>query len=327
MDDLYKWHTVRTNIHTLEIKTDSQLNATQILKQYADTDPETAARVNSCINTKASRMNANAEKIGRTFILNLNKWDGDNLFLHSEFMEKLRIMEKVLGIGGKYSVVRCDLKFDSADLEFYERNKKLVRLMLMAIAYGKKVRNVWRAEDGVTLEQRSFKINASSFDIEYYDKRIESEGTDPSKARLEMRFTGDMEPERLEDSLEARMMDLYMHTGAEQTDENAWCIDVSPILTQCNEVLLREWNTGKYRNLHGFVDQKNLQEVLFTRGQLAMLISRIARESDGAVKVTDTQKWIDNHNARYGKIEFVRAETVNAFWECLMDAQTRYFSN
>lgn len=313
-------YTVRANIHTIEIATEETINVTQILADYGKQCPEQSEAIDRCINLKVARGKQTVKKCGKSFILNLNKWDGENICLYSEFNEKLQMIMNILGIAGKYKIVRADLKFDSTDPEFYERNKKLVRLILTVIANEEKVKNFWRAEDGATLEQRSLRVNASSWDLEYYNKTIESNGEDVAAARLEYRYSNTKDGIKiLADTFEIRMTDLFMSMIDEDNE-----ISVQGTLEKCNQQLLKYWESGKYKNLHYFVSQERYQEIMFTRGQLAALIARIEQREG---KETNTRKWIDNHNRRYSKLDFVRAEDIADFWECLRNARIKYFSN
>ena len=208
---MYKKYTIRANIHTLEIRTDVKVDVSARIRGYAIKDPEKAEAVNRCIEGKFTRGNQNAEKNGRYFILNLNKWDGNNIYFFSEFVERLKDLEEVLHIKNKYKITRFDLKFDSSDPESYEENSKLFRLLMALLAEVMNVRNYWKAEDGATLEQRSIRLNSCGWDLEYYNKAIESNGEDEAKARLELRLMDSQNGfEDLQKAIEARMDAFYL---------------------------------------------------------------------------------------------------------------------
>ena len=321
MGKISNLYTVRANIHTFEIETFEKINVTKMLEQYARDELETAKRINACIKATNNRFGRGA-KTGKRFILNLNKWFGTDIFYFSEFTEILKTITDVLGIGGNYKIIRCDMKLDSTDDEFYERNKKLVRLMLTAVANGYSLKNIYRAEDGATLEQRSFRVVASNWDIEYYNKNIESEGKDPSKARLELRLMNNKNGiTDLQNAFGSRLTDIFLHMGDGET------ADLLPVLEQSNEVLFDKWVEGGYKNLHIFLEQRNLQEIMFTRSQLVMLIERISASGLLDKKITNIQKYIDNHFNRYSRITFVNESQMTEFWQGLIDAKDNYLAN
>lgn len=321
-----KAYTIRANIHTIEIVTDKRINASQQLKRIEESgtaiDREIAKKIRACI-----RGGTGLER--RKFILNMNKWSGDNknTWNYAEFMENLATLTKYLEIENAYTITRVDMKFDSSDPKFYEENKKLVRFWMTAIADGTEQANMWLSLDGRTLEQRSFKLWADdrSFELEYYDKDLESFGKDPSKARIEFHIMGKFAPEQLQEAINTRIDDLWLnHTGV-ALDDDCYDLSLKPTQERQNAALINLWKSGNYKNLHRFIEQDRVREVLFTRGQLVLLLSQLARDTELNISIVNPQKWIDKHNNRYGKIEFVKESDIDELWKCLEDAKQCYF--
>lgn len=321
-----KVYTIRANIHTIEIMTDKRLNVNEQLKRIqesgAASDQAIVKKIRECIR-------GNTSFTQRKFILNMNKWNGakENIWNYAEFMENLATFTKYLGIGNAYTITRADMKFDSSDPKFYEENKKLVRFWMTAIADGTEQANMWQSLDGRTLKQRSFKLWASdrSWELEYYDKDQESSGRDPSKARIEFHIMGKFAPEQLEAAINTRIDDLRLnHTGI-ALDDDCYNLSLEPTQERQNAALIGIWKSGSYKNLHRFIEQDRVREVLFTRGQLVLLLSQLARDTEANIAIKNPQKWIDKHNNRYGKIEFVKESDIDELWQCLEDAKQCYF--
>ncbi len=330
---VYKAFTVRANIHTMEILTDNSINASKLLREYkqngTDEQADTARRIDSCIEMASFRGRSNAEKNGRNFILNLNKWYGEkeNIWFYSEFVEILETVATYLNIKGRYVIKRVDVKFDSSDSDFYEENKKLVRFWMTAIADGMKEKNMWQAWDSKRLRQRSLKLwgKDRSYEIEYYNKEMESNGTDQSKGRLEFHFTGKMTIEKMTQAIDARLANLQCKTGV-PLDTDEWTTSLEPTKDSINATLMELWKNAQCDNLHRFIERDAVQEVLFTRQQLVKLLCQIAEESNGTISMSDPEKWIDKHNKTYGRIQFVRDRDIDDLWNCITDAKDIFFS-
>lgn len=315
---MYKKYTIRANIHTLEIRTDEKVDVSARIRGYAIKDPEKAEAVNRCIEGKFTRGNQNAEKNGRYFILNLNKWDGNNIYFFSEFVERLKDLEEVLHIKNKYKITRFDLKFDSSDPESYEENSKLFRLLMALLAEVMNVRNYWKAEDGATLEQRSIRLNSCGWDLEYYNKAIESNGEDEAKARLELRLMDSQNGfEDLQKAIEARMDAFYL---AMVGDDGKF--DVDRVYQKANEALLKYWKTGRYRTMQRFLAQERFQEILFTRRQLIILLNKMVPSEK-----RNGNRWIDKYCKTHGSFGFVQRGELAECWESLLVARDNYFAN
>ena len=318
--------TIRANIHTIEIKTDKKINVKEKINQIQEggvaRDQTIAKKIQDCIRGTIGYKR-------QKFILNMNKWNGsrENTWNYAEFMENLATLTKYLGIENAYTITRADMKFDSSDPQFYEKNKKLVRFWMTAIADGTEQENLWQATDGRTIEQRSFKLweSSNSWEIEYYNKDLESSGKDPSKARIEFHIMGKFAPDKLETAINTRIDDLRLnHTGI-ALDDDGYDQSLKPTQERQNSALIALWKSGNYKNLHRFIEQDRVREVLFTRGQLVLFLSQLARDAETNVSITNPQKWIDKHNKTYGKIEFVKEADVNELWQCLEDAKQCYF--
>lgn len=330
-----KDYTVRANIHTMEIKTTQKINVSKILEDIAKSgNGELAARINKCVTINTTKINPKAPKYGQTYILNLNKWykDGSEIYLYSEFTEILKQITTALGIEGCYNVSRVDLKFDSSDPNYYEENKKLIRLVINQMSDSLNKPNVWISTDSHTLEQRSLQWRTNSEQLEYYNKRLESNGESPTAARLELRLVNRIKfnkdanrSEGIRDIRAAFEAELYKLMWA-VVDPETGKPDVAMTYTRSNEKLLDYMKKENYTSAIEFLRQREFRELIFTRPQLKQFL-RMTYSEDGA----KVDEWIRNHVDRKGsklsKRDFCDARDIPKFFNCLMTASEKFFQN
>ena len=305
-----KMRSILANIHTMEIKTENAVDVGKALDKYVLTHPsekETAEKVGRCINTEISRINKNAKKMGKTFILNLNKWYGEheNIYLYSEFCEVLQIVTDALGITGRYKITRVDLKFDSQDPNYYEVHRKLFYLLLRDVQHKTNERNFWIGTDAKTMRTRSIRIiRNGAFEFEYYNKEIESGGEDPAAARFEIRaISGKNGITNIRDCM--NMLYEEWQAGKYTFDKTA-----------------KEWQRDDYKHLYQFLDNERISDRIFSASMAIDLIQKIY----GGTK-TQAAKRLENYNNSRGKLITYRQNMTIHLVERLEDAAQRYFDN
>ena len=327
-----KTRSILANIHTMEIKTENAVDVGKALNKYVLTHPsekETAEKVGRCINTEISRINKNAKKMGKTFILNLNKWYGEheNIYLYSEFCEVLQIVTDALGITGRYKITRVDLKFDSQDPNYYEVHRKLFYLLLRDVQHKTNERNFWIGTDAKTMRTRSIRIMRNgAFEFEYYNKEIESGGEDPAAARFEIRaISGKNGITNIRDCIDAKIRLLKSSIDDEQD-----------VIVDCLNMLYEEWQAGRYtfdktakewqrddyKHLYQFLDNERISDRIFSASMAIDLIQKIS----GGTK-PQAAKRLENYNNSRGKLITYRQNMTIHLVERLEDAAQRYFDN
>lgn len=316
MTSTYSVYSVSANIHTLELTILGELNIDETISSYAQKHSEDINnadlwRVQKCI--RSIRTNKIKDKFLTVITLNLNKWDSQNIWKYSEFCAVLDRIKKILGIESRSKLTRIDLKIDSEDPNFYEQHKKVASLLLAdrRVLNGK-IPNFWRAWDEDSLENRSIRLQKASFEIEYYNKAIESGGKDPAAARFEIRIIDrvhgiDSAPDGFRDIL------LELKEGIAKEPE---------VLAAYNDVLYKKWQTGNYKRPDWFFMQDRIAEYIFTRSQADELMARIRNET-----MEQGHKSMANYNTRKRKISFLTKRETSHFLRMLTSAVEKYLKN
>ncbi|MCH1982840.1 hypothetical protein MCG98_09710 [Ruminococcus sp. OA3] len=159
---------LRGSIHTLTIKSNG------IVTNVDDA-------VKRCITSITTTNNG----LRTSSKLNLNNLTGD-INTYPDFLTALDTVTAGAGIH-QYDLVRVDMRFDSSDDDHYIKYAKLNRLLISMLACAYHVRNCYKTVDLFTEQQLSVAIKNDDFEVENYDKRAESGGTDTAKSRLEIR--------------------------------------------------------------------------------------------------------------------------------------------
>lgn len=102
------------------------------------------------------------------------------------------MLDKITAEAGieNYYVERADMRFDNYDADHYHKFAKLNRYLISLLAITYNVRNTYKTDDLWSSDQLSVCIKSRWLEAESYDKNKESGGTDPAKARLELRTKG-----------------------------------------------------------------------------------------------------------------------------------------
>ena len=325
--------TISANIHTIEIRTETELDVEKALNLYRLTHiaPDSEiAQANNCINTEISRINKNTKKTGRIFILNLNKWYGEhyNIPTYSDFCETLTKLTDMLGITGRYIITRADLKFDSPDTDFYDGYFKLFYLLISDVQRKIGELNFWIGTDAKSLRYRSIKlIRNGAYEFEYYNKAIESHGEDPAAARFEIRVIN--RKNGIPDLCECFNGKLSFLGSAILEEE-------SNVIESYINALCREWKSdrlqldmttdrltrGGYKYLYQFLDNEKVSDRIFSRPMCTELLQRIT----GCTK-EQAEKRLENYNNSRGKMITYRTNGTTKMLEILKDRARRYFDN
>lgn len=122
----------------------------------------------------------------RTHItINPNALNGD-IWSFSEYEKSMQEIINRIGIS-EYRVSRADLRLDSLRPDFFKNYWKLHRYLISALALEYGVRNRYKTEDLISDDKLSLSVKGRGFQIEFYDKRAETNGADIVMARLEER--------------------------------------------------------------------------------------------------------------------------------------------
>lgn len=323
----------KANIHTIEIRT-NYLNVTEIIedirkgKRNEDnafySGELLADKINRCIDTEYSRLNFYADKYGKTFILNLNKWhdDGTEIYSYAEFDMVLTQIMDALGID-KYTITRVDLKFDSEDPNFFEDNKKIIRLVMAEISYKLKIKNFLMFINAQTLKTGSIKLQSSGMEIEYCDKTINQNDASNVCARLSLRLKNNAKGF---DNLGYEFTNKLNKLKDAVVNPETGKPDVATAYLRCNENLLSYWKDGNYTSAIDFLRHDRFRELIFTRKQLREFL-RLTYSTDDLKIEGWIKNNVDRKKGKLTKYDFCDARNIPSLCDCLMMASEKFFQN
>jgi len=228
--------------------------------------------VKACIYPRPEKQNSGKETITRSKI-NPNKLMGE-IYTFSEFQTAMETILSGAGIT-EYRTVRVDMRFDSYDATHYRKYAKLNRYIISALAVTNKMYNTYLTRKLFTEEQLSVATKNSYFEIENYDKDVESHGRDKAKSRLEIRS------KRLLEQAED-IPTLYKENWSRKLDKAIANMEL--VHAKYNEALENEYKSQKdqtprrFRKLIDFLMQN--QERIFCKAQLVDLLTRIGENDD-----------------------------------------------
>lgn len=307
------------NIHTLEIVTEDELNVDEILAPYLNSNNEEvkdeAERVSKCVSTLGSRRRNGAVRKGYHFIINVNKWDGEheNVWTFSEFKKRVLTVLKDLNITrGTFKLTRVDLKFDIHEPDSYERNKRIMFLLMADLQHMTNDKNFWIGEDAETLGRRSVTLKKKNgYEFEFYNKAIESGGKDWAVARFEIREINNAEGNGIK---AACLSNLHMIGNALEEERE--------VIEEYTDMLCEEYERRKPKKIYHFLDDTKVTDRLFTSSMLLLLIQKIKKCSlDQAKKVRE------NFYKSRGNLNLNRAGDSSRVYDSMCEAADYFFNN
>ena len=234
---------------------------------------------------------------------------------YSEFVEKMNFILNSLGADlSELDVIRADFCFNSTDKTTYNSYQKLHRLIISCLAKAYKYKNCYVSCDLWDFERLSVAIKKDDSEIENYNKDRQSEGTDESANRLELRS------KRMSGtSIEYQFMTKWF----ERLDKARKCFDDVQMESNNHLEKLYKKDLAKppkernYLSLNAFLLQ--YKEAIYTRKQMIDLVSRF-EEVKNPTKKAD--KFKENH-----KIEYFSQKDLDYIIQVLKDKATEYFSS
>lgn len=234
---------------------------------------------------------------------------------YSEFVEKMNFILNSLGADlNELDVIRADFCFNSTDKTTYNSYQKLHRLIISCLAKAYKYKNCYVSCDLWDFERLSVAIKKDDSEIENYNKDRQSEGTDESANRLELRS------KRMSGtSIEYQFMTKWF----ERLDKARKCFDEVQMESNNHLENLYKKDLAKppkernYLSLNAFLLQ--YKEAIYTRKQMIDLVSRF-EEVKNPTKKAD--KFKENH-----KIEYFSQKDLDYIIQVLKDKATEYFSS
>lgn len=243
-------------IHTLEISHNGVAFAKSI-------------ETERCINSKFSRIYPHEGITREWIVLNPNRYYERYITTFSEFKNVLSQILHDLDIE-EFKIIRVDFRIDDEE-DTYEQLLKFNKLFALLYASKYKV-NRYQSFDPLTLEGLAISINNNTFEIQNYNKNLQSDGCDDFQNRLELR-TKRINFSSLDDIPEA-------FTFWKRSFSKTY-IQFVQLQHLCNASLVKRWR-GEAGNLVRSQSEfiRKYQENFFTRSQLIDYLETIQPEGD-----------------------------------------------
>lgn len=282
-----------------------------IYRQVSEKDMENGVKwnINQC--------NYQTDKERTYLLINPNKNGKSERLItkYSEFVEKMNFILSSLGADlNELDVIRADFCFNSTDKTTYNSYQKLHRLIISCLAKAYKYKNCYVSCDLWDFERLSVAIKKDDSEIENYNKDRQSEGTDESANRLELRS------KRMSGTtIEYQFMTKWF----ERLDKARKCFDEVQMESNNHLEKLYKKDLNKppkernYLSLNAFLLQ--YKEAIYTRKQMIDLVSRF-EEVKNPTKKAD--KFKENH-----KIEYFSQKDLDYIIQVLKDKATEYFNS
>lgn len=232
----------------------------------------------------------------RTYLLinpNKNREKEEKLITsYSEFVRKMDHIINSLGADpNDLDIIRADFCFNSRDESTFEDYQKLHRLIISCLADTYKFKNCYVSCDLWDYDRLSIAIKKDDCEIENYNKYKQSDGTDESANRLELRskrISGTSIKYQFMVKWFERLDKAIEHFEDVQQKANMH------LERLYQEDLLRDKKDRKYVSLTAFLIQ--YKESIYTSKQMIDLLSRFEEVANPQNRA---KKFKEKHNIEY----------------------------
>lgn len=242
-----------------------------------------------------------------TYKLNLNKLAGHEVWSLQEFEHLIQQATQAMGLE-RWQYIRIDMRFDMYDGE-YDEYLKLIKLLILLISQRYGLTNRYQSRDPLTLLSETVRAQNSNFQVEFYNKALESPGY-PAKSRLELRTC------RIYSYAAKDTEALIAEWGNRLKQSIA---GYEQLQKTCNEYLIEHWKVdkkaGTVRSRNDFV--RLYQENIYSKRQLVYLLE--------ALGAKNPEKSAENLKSRE-KLEFFTWKELDTLLKKLFSSMNAYFS-
>ncbi len=211
-----------------------------------------------------------------TLKINPNKFVGREILSIVELEAVLvNIVERVGA--SAFQLSRVDLKLDSFGADDHKKNLKLNRLLVLLGAQSNNLRNRYESTDPLTLEHQTTVAKSDYYEIENYDKALQSNFKDEASNRLEFRSK----------ALLKRKKTIREITQEWLRKLDSLEFEYESLQASCNKALLEQWkkeNGNTVKNVGEFL--RKHQNNIFSSKQLVAFLEGIGytNPKDGAYR-------------------------------------------
>lgn len=215
----------------------------------------------------------------------------------------------------KYHIRRADMSLNSDDPDDYELYKKLNRALICCVANEYKVVNSYATQDLWTFDSLNMAIKNDDFEMENYNKELESHGAVPTKSRLELRSKGIKDGKTLKHEL----MDKWFRRldKASQSFKGVQMRYNDQLERLYKEDIQKPKKQRTYMNLTSFLMQ--YRECIFTTAQMIDLLSRFDEVRTPEIRAKNFKQ---RHH-----IEYISQTDINVVIKAIKRCIRQYFKS
>lgn len=249
------------------------------------------------------------------YILNLNRYAGQDLWTQGEFMAALISALQEMGLYSDWVFSRVDVRFDQLEDNFKEL-RKMHLLLIATMAKSLNMVNFWAAEQALSHKKLSVKAMTDRAELENYNKNLQRKDRDPdcpAGNRLEFRS------HRVNAQIDVGDKMLEWISVARKAVPKHY----KTILDESNGYLLELWNEehkaedteGNVKSLSEFC--RKYHDTIFSRSQLEDFMRLIGKPNPHNAARAFCQK---------NSIEFVTQHDLNTYLDKLEAAVRAYIN-
>lgn len=297
----------RCGIHTIHVKVNNRL------------PDELSDRLDRCISRPYVSIEKNTGEITTRLVINPNKLTGDDGWCNTykEFDASLWEILTELNVDS-YMTLRVDFTFDYFEDNYNELHKLHKCICLLAMMHSRSSNN-YESIDPLTLDHKTTTSRNQYYEVENYNKKIESHGNSQVKNRLELRSKN-----------LAKKGTVYY--GVENLIEN-WINRLGKfegrydkLQARSNQYLIWRWNIekqeGVVKKFYEFI--RKYQNNIFTREQLIDLYFRADGERPSEFdKASGSAKNFERSN----KLEYIRQKDLHEYLTILKCCMEHYVNS
>lgn len=258
------------------------------------------------VETLKTYVNRTGEISYSTFI-NPNRFKNKEIYNFTEFNEVFSEIKQITGIND-YLLSRVDLRFDSYDDNFnelYKMNKLVV--LLASIAYN--LNNRYESIDPLTLDKLTIRVQSEYYEVENYNKAIQSNYNDQAQNRLEFRSK----------ALSKTNKDIS--EVIQNWNKKLDLLQTEYIYLQrlCNNILVRQWGKENTLSVKDFSEfARKYQDIIYTSEQLKNLLIILNKSGTPS----SVYKFKERNN-----IEYITPKDLQAYINNIKDSLNKFVTD
>lgn len=282
-------HKINCNIHTVTVISDT--------KPLVDVQGVALKRICGKENDK--------EKY--SIHINPNNYIQDDINSLADFNRILEEIENTAGLTN-CQLARADVKFDSYE-ENYDELLKLNKLVVLLCSITFHLDNRYQAIDPLTIDALTVRVQNDYYEVENYNKALESKYKDKAYNRLEVRSKALLK--KTKKSI-AEIIEDWLKKLEIVINEYERLQDI------CNTLLIKRWRLERNIKVKSFAEFiRKYQDNIYTRKQLILLYQDL--------EVKNPERSADKFKNR-NEIEYISRNDLQAYYNILKKSATEFMT-